>query len=155
MNFGSISTAQKQNNSHGMDGPQKVQIPVKAKQHKSLTKVMTSAYFTRSKMIALIPLETGQTVTAKWYTETCSPKVFKNLLGSQKKEQLRRYFLHHDNAPAHTAQKTNDFLALSGITEICPAPYSPDLALCDFWLFPKITKNLKGRVFSCNEEIIN
>jgi hypothetical protein len=32
-------------------------------------------------------------------------------------------------------------------------PYSPDLAPCDFFLFPKIKLKLKGRRFDTNEEI--
>lgn len=135
--------------------PEGASPPVKGKQQKSATKVMMSVYFTSAKIVAVIPVETGQTVTANWYTQTCLPEVFKNLLENKKKAELRRYFLHHDNAPAHTAEKTNNFIALSGINEIRPAPYSPDLAPCDFWLFPKIKKNLRGRVFSSNEEIIN
>jgi len=32
-------------------------------------------------------------------------------------------------------------------------PYSPDLALCDFFLFQKIKLKLKGRQFDTTEEI--
>jgi hypothetical protein len=32
-------------------------------------------------------------------------------------------------------------------------PYSPDLALNDFWLFPEIKYALKGRRFQNNEDI--
>jgi hypothetical protein len=32
-------------------------------------------------------------------------------------------------------------------------PYSPDLAPCDFFLFPKMKLNLKGRRFDTIEEI--
>jgi len=53
-------------------------------------------------------------------------------LGKRQKKELRRYFLPHDNSPAHTAGKTSDFIAQSGIEEIRQTPYSPDLAHCDF-----------------------
>jgi hypothetical protein len=33
------------------------------------------------------------------------------------------------------------------------APYSPDLAPCDLFLFPKMKLNLKGRQFDTIEEI--
>jgi hypothetical protein len=36
------------------------------------------------------------------------------------------------------------FLAHKLITEMEHSPYSPDLALNDFWLFPKIKPALKG-----------
>jgi hypothetical protein len=32
-------------------------------------------------------------------------------------------------------------------------PYSPDLAPCDFFLFPKMKLKLKGRRFDTTEEI--
>jgi len=32
-------------------------------------------------------------------------------------------------------------------------PYSPDLAPSDFRLFPKLKEHLKGRRFSCDEEV--
>jgi hypothetical protein len=32
-------------------------------------------------------------------------------------------------------------------------PYSPHLAPCDFFVFPKMKLNLKGRRFDTNEEI--
>jgi hypothetical protein len=48
--------------------------------------------------------------------------------------------LNHDNAPAHfTALVQAFFVAKHHITQICqPPPYSPNLAPCDFWLFPKL-----------------
>jgi hypothetical protein len=33
-------------------------------------------------------------------------------------------------------------------------PYSPDLAPCDFFLFPKMKFKLKGRWFDTTEEIL-
>jgi len=55
--------------------------------------------------------------------------------------------LHHDNAPAHFTALVQDFLAKHHITHVCQPPYSPDLAPCDFWLFPNIKLPLKGRRF--------
>ena len=52
--------------------------------------------------------------------------------------------LHHDNARAHS---TAPFRLLSKhhITKDCQPSYSPDLAPCDFWLFPKLKLPLKWR----------
>jgi hypothetical protein len=46
--------------------------------------------------------------------------------------------LHHDNAPAHSTAVMQAFLAERHITQVCLHPHSPDLAPCDFWLFPKL-----------------
>jgi hypothetical protein len=39
------------------------------------------------------------------------------------------------------------FLAKHHIIQVCQPTYSPDLSLCDFWLFPKLKSPLKGRRF--------
>ena len=50
----------------------------------------------------------------------------------------QNFQLHHDNAPAHSAHVVQAFLAKNSMPLIRQAPYSPDLAPCDFWLFPKL-----------------
>ena len=56
--------------------------------------------------------------------------------------------LHYGNAPAHsTALVQAFFLPKLHITQVCQAPYNPDLAPCNFWLFPKLKSPLKGRRF--------
>jgi hypothetical protein len=45
------------------------------------------------------------------------------------------------------------FLAKHHITQVCQPPYSPDLALCDFWLFSKLKMPLNGRRFQTANEI--
>jgi len=37
---------------------------------------------------------------------------------------------------------------------VCPhPPYSPDLAPCDFWLFPKVKLTMKGKGFKSTQDI--
>ena len=64
------------------------------------------------------------------------------------------WVLHHDNTPAHTALSIREFLAKKSIPGLPHPPYSPDLAPCDFYLFPKLKLKLKGHHFgrtkSCN-----
>jgi len=61
--------------------------------------------------------------------------------------------IHHDNAPAHRYFKVSQFLAKNKMTVIPQPPYSPDLAPCDFSLFPKLKLRMKGRRFNTTEEI--
>jgi len=61
--------------------------------------------------------------------------------------------LHHDNAPCHTAISVIEFLAKKGIPVVPQPPYSPDLSPCDFFLFPKLKFNLKGRHFGTVKNI--
>ena len=43
-----------------------------------------------------------------------------------------------DNAPVHNSILVTDYLTKMGIKTLPQPPYSPDLAPCDFWLFPKL-----------------
>jgi len=63
------------------------------------------------------------------------------------------WILHHDNAPTHTSHLMQQFLAKHGTTQLQQPPYSPDLAPCDFSLFPRLKKVLKGRRFEAMEDI--
>jgi transposase len=58
------------------------------------------------------------------------------------------WILHHDNAFAHDVLAVWEFLAEKSIMKLDHPPYSPDLAPCDFWLFPKLKTALKGHRFS-------
>lgn len=63
------------------------------------------------------------------------------------------WFLHHDNAPSHTALILRDHFAKNSTNIVPQPPYSPDLAPCDFWLFPKLKRPLRGHRFESIEEI--
>ena len=63
------------------------------------------------------------------------------------------WVLHHDNAPAHSALSIRQFLAERNIPTLEQPPYSPDLAPCDFFLFPKLKGVIKGTRFPDVEAI--
>ena len=63
------------------------------------------------------------------------------------------WFLHHDNAPSHNALVLCDHFAKNSTHIVPKPPYSPDLAPCDFWLFPKLKRPLRGHRFDTIEEI--
>ena len=61
--------------------------------------------------------------------------------------------LHCDNAPAHASHFMQSFLAKHHVTQVTQPGYSPDLALFDFWLLPKLKSPLKGKRFQAVSEI--
>jgi transposase len=63
------------------------------------------------------------------------------------------WILHQDNAPAHNALSVRQFLAKKQVPVLHHAPYSPDLAPCDLFLFPKLKHLLKGTHFQSIEDI--
>jgi hypothetical protein len=64
-----------------------------------------------------------------------------------------KWILYNDNAPALGAVTTNEFLAKHNIPSIPQSPSSPDLAPCDFFLFPTLKKTMKGHRFDFVEHI--
>ncbi|GFR78589.1 transposase [Elysia marginata] len=92
--------------------------------------------------------ETFQTVCGECacsYQTVCS---WKSAINEQRsKISTYRTLLLHDNAGPHKARATSQSLRELGI-QVLPHPaYSPDLAPCDFWLFPILKDRLAGRKF--------
>jgi len=95
----------------------------------------------------------GQTVNAGFY---CNVLCHLREEIQQKRPELWRAgncLLHDDNAPSHQALITHEFLAHNSIITLPHPPYSPDMAPCDFFVFPKMNLQLKGRRFDRVEEI--
>ena len=65
----------------------------------------------------------------------------------------KSWVLHQDYAPAHSALSVKRFLAKYSIPVLDHPPYSPDLAPCDFYLFPKVKSALKGTRFESIEAV--
>ena len=66
----------------------------------------------------------------------------------------KNFLLHFDNAPAHSAHVIHAFLTKNSMSLVRQAPYSPDLASCNFWMFPMLKTILKGRQFQSREDIM-
>ena len=60
----------------------------------------------------------------------------------------------YDSAVAHRALATQKKLAYLGFQHLDHPPYSPDLAPSDYYLFPGLKKELKGRHFPSDAEVI-
>ena len=62
---------------------------------------------------------------------------------------MGQWHFHEDNAPVQNSILVTDYLTKMGNKTVPQPPYSPDLAPCDFWLFPK----LRGCRYETTEEI--
>ena len=61
--------------------------------------------------------------------------------------------MHHDNATSHTALVLRDKFVKIFTYIVSQSPYSPGLATCDLWLFPKLKRPLRRRRFESIDEI--
>jgi len=96
----------------------------------------------------------GQSINKEYYLE-----VLRRLRDAVRRKRpdlwaTGTWQLHHDNAPAHSLQLIQIFLAKHNIPVVQQAPYSPDMAPCDFWLFPHLKMQLKGTRFESRNDII-
>jgi [histone H3]-lysine36 N-dimethyltransferase SETMAR len=125
----------------------------KIRYSKSKIKTLLISYFDANGMIYHEFVPEGQTVNKEYYQG-----VLQRL-----RLQIRRkrphfwktgdWFLLHDNARPHKAATIVKFLSKHSISELPHAPYSPDLSPCDYFLFPKIKKKLKGKIFENIDDI--
>ena len=64
-----------------------------------------------------------------------------------------QWHFHQENAPVHNSILVTDYLTKMGIKIVPQPPYSPDIAPCDFWLFPKLKEKLRGCRYETIEEM--
>ena len=97
-------------------------------------------------------IPTGQTVN-KEYVEVLME------FGKRFRQKRPTFFksaqwhFHQDSAPVHNSILVTDYLSKMGIKIVPYPPYSPDLAPCDFWLFPKLMEKLRGCHYETIEEM--
>ena len=125
--------------------------PIKFKAERSAQKIMATVFWDKDGIILLDFLEGQKTITASYYEKVL--RKLKTALAKKRRGKLHRQILfHHDNAPAHTAKTVTTTLREFRWEILSHPPYSPDLAPCDFFLFPKLKEHLKGTRFqSINE----
>ncbi|UYV66373.1 hypothetical protein LAZ67_4001480 [Cordylochernes scorpioides] len=93
----------------------------------------------------------GQTVNSAFYLEVL--RRLKRRIARVRTDIKDTVKLHHDNATSHTAFIIANFLARSNTSVIPHPPYSPDLAPCDFFLFPRLKREMKGKHWETVENI--
>ena len=128
--------------------------PKKAKTVLSAGKVMATVFWDARGVVMIDYLEKGKTITGQYYAALLQQ--LKAAIKEKRPHMARNKVLfHQDNAPAHTSA-----IALAKLHELRfeilqHAPYSPDLAPSDYFLFPNLKKWLAGRRFISNEEVIS
>lgn len=68
---------------------------------------------------------------------------------------LRDVLWQHDNARPHTSAATKEFFQQRQVKTIWQAPYSPDLNLCDRWLFNLLKTELRKEEYKSEKEVEN
>ncbi|UYV60689.1 K02A2.6-like [Cordylochernes scorpioides] len=96
----------------------------------------------------------GQTITGNYYAILV--KQLREAIKEKRRGKLSRKIVYHqDNAPSHRSLQAMAAIYDSGFKLLPHAPYSPDLALSDFHLFPHLKKSLSAIHFRSDEEVID
>ena len=125
-------------------GENRPQITRTAKNSK---KRMFCIFFSVDGIVASVVVEKGHTVTGDYYRNIILPTMFKKFKEISGRSTVRDVMLHHDNAAPHKSKVVTKYLQEERVILLPHPPYSPDLAPCDFFLFPKIKKELGGKWF--------
>ncbi len=125
--------------------------PQKSRRSRCVRKTMLTCFYDSTGPILNHFTEMGHTTDTEAYCEILNQlkeRIRKKrplLWRRQNPDDDRPFYLLHDNASSHTATITLALLGESGIQMINhPPPYSPDLAPCDFFLFPTLKAKLRG-----------
>jgi len=116
-------------------------------------KFLASISWDQDGILPIDYLPNGQTINADYYSSL--PVQLKDLLKNKRRGKITKAILFlQDNAPAHRALATQKQLAYLDFQCLHHPPYSPDLALSNYHLFPGLKKQLKSRHFSSDAEVI-
>ena len=115
---------------------------------------MQTCFFDSCDIVHLEYAPEDQAINKKYYLQ-----VLRRLREAMRRKRpdmwtAKNFQLNHDNDPAHSAHVIHAFLAKNSMSLVRQAPYSPDLAPCDFWLFPKLKTILKGKRLQSREDIM-
>jgi len=104
---------------------------------RSQVKTMLVCFFDYKRIALYEFITQGQTVN-----QQCCLEVLERLQECVRRKRPGlwpdKWILHHDNASAHDALGVRKFLTKNSVAKIDHPIYSPDLARCDFWIFPKL-----------------
>jgi histone-lysine N-methyltransferase SETMAR len=89
----------------------------------------------------------GQTVNGQFYLGVMERLLKRIRRVHPEFHNSKEWFFLHDNVPARTAGVFSRFLIRKQVTVLHHPSYSPDLTPADFFLFPKLKSQLKGKRF--------
>lgn len=127
--------------------------PKKAKTVLSAGKVMATVFWDSEGIIMIDYLAKGKTITGRYYADLLD-RFKAELLQKRPRLSPTKVLFHQDNAPVHTSTIAMAKIHELGFELVPHAPYSPDLAPCDYYLFPNLKRWLGGQKFLTNEDCI-
>ena len=127
--------------------------PVVCKPGFQSRKRLFTIFFNHEHLVAVDVLPEKSTMTGRYYKENVLPQVVSKLNESRPMTGTSRIMILHDNASSHKTNAVTQYLSENHITALPHPAYSPDLAPCDFWLFPKLKEILAGNKYTRAQDL--
>ena len=122
-------------------GYQRRRTPSISKRQCAVKKALYVIFFDNKGPVMQLPVLKGRTVKGEFYKNV----VLKRLKKRRPNTGLKYLRLLHDNTPAHKARIVTEFRQSEKLNVLPHPPFSPDLASCDYFLFPKLKFHLSGK----------
>ena len=117
-------------------------------------KTLLSVIFTPNKKFHVQGTSPNETVDADYFISFLHKTGEKWRCLRSDPTRLNQLLIQFDNARPHSSRKTKEFLERRGIETLWQPPYSPDLNLCDRWLFDRMKRELKKQTFQTADEVV-
>ena len=106
----------------------------------SSKKMLYAIFFNSSGPVVQVPCPSGHTVTGRFYKNSVLNKVKEFYNKKRPSKGWSGVHLLHDNASSRKCEVDKSFSASENVKVLNHPPYSPDLSLYDFFLFPRLKK---------------
>ena len=125
----------------------------KFKVSRTTKKVMATVFWDTDGVIHIDYLPRGTTMNGQYYADLLVR--LRESIKEKRRGKIRRgVLLQQDNAPVHSSKVAMQSVRDCGFELLPHPPYSPDLAPSDFFLFPKLKKELRGQRYDDDDELM-
>ena len=126
--------------------------PKKFKVSQSAGKIMATLFWDTEGILLIDYKDKGVTITGEYYAGLLQR--LKEAVKEKRRGKWTKGVLPlHDNAAVHKSNVALAALHNCGFQMLYHPPYSPDLAPSDYYLFPNMKKELRGKKFTDDEEV--
>jgi hypothetical protein len=114
---------------------------------------MITLFFTGRKLIVLDALPKGRKYNQLYFVQNIFPESKEENRICRRRNSELTFWVPMDNSMCHNGSKVESKFGKHGLLRIPHPSYSPDISLCDFWLFGLLKGILMDHEFTSSDEI--
>jgi hypothetical protein len=115
---------------------------------------MVTIFFTSTRLLALEPWSKGTKLNQDYFIQAVLPGLSDEKRRISRGTGLSAFSVHVDNSMCHNGHKVWGKFDQGSIERAPHPPYSPDVSVCNFWLFGMLKHEIKDRECQSQEEIV-